>query len=102
MRVKIVVLGHFTNDTHFKIEDGLEGKELKVGDRRRIPRPRDTRSSFPQSDSASPWSSRCRWRMRSLRNCTLSPARQAGKISSTSSFWLAHTSCRTHEDTPVV
>jgi hypothetical protein len=32
MRVKIVAFGHFTNDTHFKIEGGTEGKELKVGD----------------------------------------------------------------------
>ena len=32
MRVKIVAFGYFATDVHFKIEGGMEGKELKVGD----------------------------------------------------------------------
>jgi len=32
MRVRIVAFGHFTNDIHFKIEGGTEGKDIKVGD----------------------------------------------------------------------
>ena len=32
MSVKIVALGYFATDVHFKVEGGTEGKELKVGD----------------------------------------------------------------------
>ena len=31
MRVKIVAFGHFTTGTFFKVEGGIKGKELKVG-----------------------------------------------------------------------
>jgi hypothetical protein len=32
MRVRIVAFGYFATDTFFKVEGGLKGKELKVGD----------------------------------------------------------------------
>jgi hypothetical protein len=72
MRVKIIAFGHFTTDTNFRIEGGTEGRELKVGDVVGYLDPQ-TMEMVGYPESASLWSSRCRWMIPSLRNCAPSP-----------------------------